>query len=140
MKKMCVAVLCALISVSGVALRASAQEPEDTVVVKLPYDFVVDGLVLTKGEYRVSRVDNVSGARELEISSFDTKMSVLVLPTLFDDAETGQPKIILEHLGGRYFLRAITTPIGTYAIPLPPSAITLAQTNDRGTVTSSGTK
>jgi hypothetical protein len=140
MKKMCVAVLCALISVSGVALRASAQEPEDTVVVKLPYDFVVDGLVLTKGEYRVSRVDNVSGARELEISSFDTKMSVLVLPTLFDDAETGQPKIILEHLGGRYFLSAITTPIGTYAIPLPPSAITLAQTNDRGTVTSSGTK
>src|SRR5258708_7205705 len=101
MNKMCIAVLCALISVSGVGLRASAQEREDTVVVKLPYDFVVDGLVLTKGAYRVSRVDTARGARELEISSIDTNTSVLVMPTLFDDAKTRRSQITFEHLGGR---------------------------------------
>jgi hypothetical protein len=139
MKKTCVAVVCALIVVSGVGLRASAQEREDTVVVKLPYDFVVDGLVLTKGAYRVSRIDPARGAPELEISSIDTNTSVLVMPTLFDDAKTGRSQITFEYLGGKYFLSAITTPIGTYAIPLPPLAITLAQANDHSTVTSSGT-
>lgn len=124
----------------GLAAGAQAQEHEDTLTVRVPYDFVVEGLVLTRGAYRVSRVDTARGAREVEISSSDTGASILLIPTVFDEFKTGRPRMSFEPIGrSSRFLTAITTPIGTYAIPIPLSAITLAQMKDRSTVTSSGT-
>jgi hypothetical protein len=139
MKKRYVTVLFTLIYVSGLALGAHAQEREDTVVAQVPYDFVVEGLVLTKGAYRVSRVDSARGARELKISKDDTGASVLIIPTVFDDYSTGRPQITLKQIGGKYFLTAIQTPIGTYAIPVPQSAITIAKIKAPSTITSAGT-
>ena len=139
MKTIYVIAIFTLIYVSGLMLNANAQEREDTLVVKVPCDFVVQGLVLTKGAYRVSRVDTARGARELKISSADTAASVLLIPTVFDDYRSGRPQISLQQVGGRYFLTAIKTPIGTYAIPIPLSAITLAQMKDHSTITSAGT-
>jgi hypothetical protein len=138
MKKGYVTVLFALICVLGLGLGARAQEREDTIVATVPHDFVVGGLVLSAGTYRVSRPDSVHGSRELEISSYETGANVLLIPTVFDDVKTGRPQISFEHVGDTYFLSAIRTPIGTYAIHIPPSAITLAQMKDRRTVTSSG--
>jgi hypothetical protein len=139
MKKRYVTVLFALIYVSGMAIGAHAQEREGTLIVKVPCDFVVQGLVLTKGTYRVSRVDTPRGARELEISSADTSASALVIPTVFDDYSTSRPQITLKQVGDKYFLTAIKTPIGTYAIPIPQSAITLANMKAPSTMTSFGT-
>ena len=134
-----VAVLFTLICFVGLGLGARAQEREDTVIAKVPYDFVVGGQVLPGGTYRVSRVDSAHGSRQLEISSYETHASVLLVPTVFDDAQTGQPQISLQHVGDTYFLNAIRTPIGTYAIHVPRSAITIAQMKNQGTGTSSGT-
>jgi len=127
MKKQYLAVLFALVCVLGLGLGARAQD-QDTVVTKVPYDFVVGGQELPAGTYWVSRVSSVSGSRELEISSYETGASVFVLPTVFDDVETGHAQLNFEHLGDKYFLSAIKTPVGTYAVNIPLSAIKLAQT------------
>jgi hypothetical protein len=55
MKKQYVTVLFTLICVLGLGLGARTQEG-DTVVARVPYDFVVGSRVLPAGTYRVSRV------------------------------------------------------------------------------------
>lgn len=139
MKTRFLTVLLTLAYLGGLAAGAHAQERQDTLTVSVPYDFVVEGLVLTRGAYRVSRVDTARGAREVEISNSDTGASILLIPTVFDEFKTGRPRMSFDPIGSSRFLTAITTAIGTYAIPIPLSAITLAQMKDRSTVTSSGT-
>jgi hypothetical protein len=128
MKKQYVAVLVTLMCV--LALDLGAQE-QDTVVTKVPFDFVAGGKVLPAGTYRVSRVHPYTGSRELEITSYETRASVFVIPTVFDDVQSGNAQLNFEHLGGKYFLNAVETPIGTYAVTLPPSAIKLAHTEQQ---------
>jgi hypothetical protein len=130
MKRQYLAVIFTLICVFGLGLSARAQE-QDTVVTNVPFDFVAGGKVLPAGNYRVSRVDS-SGSRELEISSYETRASVFVIPTVFDDVQSDKAQLNFEHLGDAYFLRAIETPIGTYTVDIPPSAIKLAQTQQQG--------
>jgi hypothetical protein len=129
MKKQYVAVLFTMMCVLALDLGARAQE-QDTVVSKVPFDFVAGGTVLPAGTYRVSRVHPYT-SRELEIASYETRASVFVIPTVFDDVQSGNAHLNFEHLGGKYFLNAIETPIGTYAVTLPPSAIKLAQTQQQ---------
>lgn len=131
MKKQYLTVLFTLICVLGLGLSARAQE-EDTVVTKVPFDFVAGGKVLPAGTYTVSRVDPARGSRELEIRSYETRASVFVLPTVFDDVRSDTAQLNFEHLGDTYFLSAIETPIGTYSVDIPPSAIKLAQTQPQG--------
>ena len=131
MKKQYLTVLFTLICVLGLGLGARAQE-EDTVVTKVPFDFVAGGKVLPAGTYRVSRVAPASGSRELEMRSYETRASVFVIPTVFDDVRSDKAQLHFEHLGDTYFLSAIETPIGTYSVDIPPSAIKLAQTQPQG--------
>ena len=136
MKKQYLTVLFTLICVLGLGLGARAQE-EDTVVSNVPFDFLIAGKILPAGTYRVSRV-NTAGSRELEISSYDAHAGVLFIPTDFDDFQTGHAQLNFEHVGNKYFLSAIETPIGTYDITIPPSAIELARTEQQGTSSSGG--
>ena len=126
MKKQYVTVLFTLICVLGLGLRALAQE-EDTVVAKVPYDFVVGGQVLPAGTYRVMRVDAPTGQPALEISSYETRASAFLVPTFFDAFQSGHAQLNFERAGDKYFLSAIETPIGTYILTIPPAAIKLAQ-------------
>ncbi len=123
MKKQYFAVLFTLICVIGFGLGARAQE-EDTVQAKVPYDFVVRGQVLPAGRYRVSHISTSS--RALEISSYETGASAFLIPTFLDDTQTGHAQFSFEHAGDKYFLSAVETPIGTYSITVPQSAIELA--------------
>ena len=131
MKKQYLAILFTLMCVLGLGLSARAQE-EDTVVTKVPFDFVAGGKVLPAGEYTVNRVSPTTGSRELEMRSYETRASVFVLPTVFDDVRSDKAQLHYEHLGDTYFLTAVETPIGTYTIDIPPSAIKLAQTQPQG--------
>jgi hypothetical protein len=131
MKKQYLAVLFTLICLFGLGLSARAQE-QDTVVTNVPFDFVAGGKVLPAGNYRLQRVRPSSGSRELEIRSYETRASVFVIPTAFDDVQSDKAQLNFEHLGDTYFLSAIETPIGTYAIDIPPAAIKLAQTQQPG--------
>jgi len=134
MKKQYLTVLFTLICVLGLGLGARAQGEEDTVLAKVPYDFVVRGQVLPAGTYRVSRINTSS--RELEISSYETGASAFLIPTFFDDTQTGHAQFSFEHVGNTYFLSAIETPIGTYDITIPPSAIELARMEQQSTSSS----
>ena len=131
MKKQYLAVVFTLICVLGLGLGARAQE-DGTVVVTVPFDFLAAGQVLPAGTYTVSRVDFPAGPRELAISSYETHASVVLVPSLFDDVQTGQAQLNFDHIGNRYFLSAVETPIGTYAIAVPPSATKLAQMDQQG--------
>jgi hypothetical protein len=131
MKNQYLTVFFTLICVLGLGLGARAQE-QDTVVTKVPFDFVTGGKVLPAGTYTVSRVTPASGSRELEMRSYETRTSVFVIPTVFDDVRSDKAQLNFEHLGDAYFLTAIETPIGTYTIDIPPSAIKLAQTQQPG--------
>ena len=126
MKKQYLTVLLTLICVLGLGVRARAQN-EDTVVAKVPYDFVVGGQILPAGTYRVSRVDVAAGHGELEISSYETRAGAFLIPTFFDDFQSGHAQLNFERVGDKYFLSAVETPIGTYIITIPPAAIKLAQ-------------
>jgi len=130
MKKQYLAVLFTLICLLGLGLSAQAQE-QDTVVINVPFEFVAGGKVLPAGKYTVNRVAPASGSRELEMRSYETRASVFVLPTVFDDVRSDKAQLNFEHLGDTYFLSAIETPIGTYTVDIPPSAIKLAQTQQQ---------
>jgi hypothetical protein len=131
MKKQYLAVLFTLICVVGFGLGARAQE-EDAVVAKVPFDFVASGKVLPAGRYTVNRVAPTSGSRELEMRSYETRASVFVIPTVFDNGRSKNAQFNFEHVGDKYFLSGIETPIGTYAVTVPPSAIKLAQMEQQG--------
>lgn len=137
MKKQYLTVLFTLICVLGLGLGAQAQE-EDTVLAKIPYEFVVAGQVLPAGTYRVRRINTTGSSRALEISSYETRSSAFLIPTVFDNFKTGHAQLNFEHVGNKYFLSAIETPIGTYAIAIPPSAVELARMEQQRTVSSGG--
>ncbi|SRR6266852_9262658 len=130
MKKQYLTVLFTLICVLGLGLGARAQEG-DTIVATIPHDFVVGGHVLPAGMYRVRRAD-VIGHSQLEISSYETGASAFLNPTFFDGLQTGHAQLSFEHVGNKYFLSAVETPIGTYDIAVPPSAIKLALMEQQG--------
>ena len=136
MKKQYLTILFTLICILGFGLGAQAQE-KDLVLAKIPYDFVVSGQVLPAGTYRVSRTDT-KASRALQISSYETRASAFLIPTVFDDTQTGHAQLNFEHVGNKYFLSAIETPIGAYAITIPPSAIELARMEQQGTSSSGG--
>jgi len=128
MKKQYVTVLFTLICIVGLGLSARAQE-EGTVIAKVPFDFVAGCKVLPAGTYRVSRVN--TGSRELEISSYETRTDVFLIPRVFADVQSGHARLNFEHVGDKYFLSTIETSIGRYAITIPPSAIKVAQTEQQ---------
>jgi hypothetical protein len=130
MKKQYSTVLCTLICVLGLGLGARAQE-EDTVVAKVPYDFVAGGQVLPAGTYRVSRIDS-AGLRELVIRSSQTGAGVFVIPTVFAYAPAEHAHLSLRPVGNKYFLTAIQTSNGVYTMAIPRSAIRLAQMEQHG--------
>ncbi len=62
-----------------VALAATARSQSyDHLVVKIPYEFVVDGTTLPAGNYTVGRVSHRE-VRELVLSSFENHKTIYVL-------------------------------------------------------------
>ena len=131
MKKQYSTVLLTLICVLGLGLGAHAQE-KDTVVTKVPFDFIAGGKVLPAGTYTVSRVDSTGGSRMLQISSYETGAGVFLISAIFDDVQSGNAQLNFEHFADSYFLSAIETPIGTYSVTISPSAVKLAQMEQHG--------
>jgi hypothetical protein len=144
MKRQYFTVLFTLVCVLGLGLGARAQECFyigtclDTVVAKVPHDFVVGGQVLPAGMYRVSRLDTTRTSRTLEISSYEKRTNTVLIPTLLDDSQIGHTQLNFEHVGDTYFLSGIETPTGTYVITIPRSAINFAKMKQQGSSSSEG--
>lgn len=134
MKKSYSAVVLTLTCLLGLSISAHAQDPEK-IAVNVPFDFVAGSKTLPAGTYSVSRVsDHASPA--LVIRSYDN--SAFLLPLFFDGVSADHAELRFEHVGDKYFLSKIETPVGVYAIRTPRAMTQVAQMKDHGTGSSSG--
>jgi len=136
MKKAYLIAVIGLISLLGVGVSARAQDI-DSVVVKVPFEFVAGGATLRAGEYRIS-LANPGVNRELAISGYN-KGNAFLLPVVFADGAATEPTLSFEHVGGKYFLSKVKTLNGVYTMPAQREMIMLGQTNTAGAMSSSGT-
>jgi hypothetical protein len=136
MKRSYFAAVLILACVSGIGIKAHAQDA-DKVVVTVPFKFVAGGATLPAGQYGISRASRVN--RELVISSYD-KWSAILLPLTFEDGSVsdGQPILRFEHINGRCVLSAIRTPAGVYNMATPRQLTVLARTNNQSAIPSTG--
>jgi hypothetical protein len=125
------AVMCVL----GLSGSSHAQEP-DGIVVTVPFDFFVGTRSMPAGTYSFGRL--FPDQRSSFILHGDAR-SAIVLPTAVDETSTFQAKLTFEHLGDKYFLDKINTPVGIYTIATPRPITMEARTTDGNAVSAGGT-
>lgn len=122
MKKHYLRVLSATFALAAFAISAKAQSVDRTVV-KIPYDFVVDGHTLPAGNYTVSRLNN-RDQKELVISSFENHKTVYVLSSEVEDKDSGQrPSFDFQLVGDQHVLDRIETAEHVFSIPVSPATL-----------------
>ena len=137
MKKAYLIAVLSLTTICGLGVSAKAQDA-DSVVVKVPFEFVAGGATLPAGEYRVSRV-NPGVNRELAISGYNNNGSAFLLPVVFAYGPATEPTLNFEHVGDKYFLSKIKTLNGVYTMPAQRETMMLGQVNTSSPMSSSGT-
>jgi hypothetical protein len=120
----------------GSAISAHAQDASG-VVVKVPFEFIAGGKTLPAGTYSIGRLS--PGIHpSLIIDSKDSGAFVLVLPVVPDGDSGGHAELRFGRVGDKYFLSKVATPAGVYTILTPKAMAKLAQMNDHGITSSSG--
>jgi hypothetical protein len=121
MKKYCVRILCAFFGFAALAITAKGQTA-DQIVVKVPYEFVVDGKTLPAGPYRINRVSDNDKA--LVISNAENRAAVFVLPIeVADNTRNEQPKVSFQLVGDQHLLSTIETAEHVFSIPVSSPAV-----------------
>lgn len=136
MKRRYFTVLVAVSFVLVLGLSAWAQG-EDAVNATVPYDFVAGGELLPAGSYRVTRIDGF-GQSQLRITNRETGAGAFLIPSMFVDAPAENVQLSLQSVGGKYFLKNIHTLNGVYTLAIPRSVTKLAQMEQHGSTSSSG--
>ena len=91
------AILCGVVAASA----------EDAVVAKVPFEFVVNGVVLPAGDYTVSRDARTPDL--IAVTTADGRHRVLTLTRGGDDAvPRDQPKLAFERVGDQVFLTRVS--------------------------------
>jgi hypothetical protein len=123
MKKQYAGILLTLISFLGLCVGANAQGQRE-LVVTVPFEFVAAGKTLPAGKYVVSRVsEDVFGG--LVISSYENRLSVIVLPNQVEGDPGDNVRVSFKQIGDAHFLNKIETANGVYGIPVsqPPTVV-----------------
>jgi hypothetical protein len=121
-----------LAGIAGSSLSLRAQEAK--VIVTIPFEFVVGTQTLPSGTYTVSRASAVASS-PLLISN--REHSVFLLPTAFDDVESGVA-VGFDQVGEEHVLSQIKTLAGIYTFNNHHEVeklIKLAQSNDHNSTT-----
>jgi hypothetical protein len=134
MKKSYVNVALTLTVLLGAGLSARAQDP-DSVVVKVPFEFVAGASTLPAGTYTIGRTSPGAGSG---LNIRGDEHSAFVLPSDADSVPGGLPKLSFEHVGGKYFLSAVETPERIYNLHTSPEMIKLGQMKGNSNVPSAG--
>lgn len=122
-----------VLGLSGIAKAAS----QEGIIVKLPFEFVVDGKTLPAGTYMVRRLSS-DNSGPLILTSRDTGTSVFVAYHASESASSDQPKVGFQQAGQQNFLSTIQTIDDVYHIRVSPSEITQATAKLLNSVSSSG--
>jgi hypothetical protein len=110
-------ILVAIAFVFGLASAVKA-ESQDSVIVALPFDFVVGTKSLPAGTYEV-RNSSDDKAGTLVISNRDNGTSMFVLPYVNESLLTGKPELSFQKVGDQYFLGTIQTAATVYRLHAP---------------------
>jgi hypothetical protein len=130
--KKCFMFVFAMIVFAGLGATARAEE-EGTVVARIPFGFVAAGKTLPAGTYIVSRG---SSGSELLISSRDN--GVFVIPVAQDSTPVVNPLVTFDKVAGKYLLREVNTPVGTFMIDTHREKSKLAQAKQQDSMTATG--
>jgi hypothetical protein len=101
----------------------------------MPFEFVVDGQTLPAGTYTLSTFSD-DKSDGLILSNHDHRIGVIVRPAEIEDASADKPQVSFQRVGQQLFLTRIQTAYSVYNIPVPRSAIMLAD-RSRGNGTAS---
>jgi hypothetical protein len=121
MRKQYLRFLVALIGVAGLGVAAKGQDL-DQVVVKIPYEFVVDGKTLPAGSYRVDRLAALN-EKELVLSNLDDHASTLIVAAVLESNSGDKASVSFEHVGDQFFLSEIKSADRVFTISVSRSAI-----------------
>ena len=136
MRKYYLRILIALIGVAGLGVAAKGQAV-DQIVVNIPYEFVVAGKTLPAGTYRVNRVTGTH-QKGLIISSFENRVSAIILPTAVENSYADKAEVSFEQVGGERFLSKIQTVDHLFTIPVSRSEILAAAARSQSGTSASG--
>jgi hypothetical protein len=122
-----------VLGLSGTAHAAS----QEAIVVKLSFEFLVDGKTLPAGTYMVRRVTS-DNSGPLLLTNRDNGTSVFVAYHGSESATSDQPKVSFQQAGEQNFLSTIQTTFDVYHIRVSPTEITEAIAKLRNSVSSAG--
>jgi hypothetical protein len=122
MKKHYLRIVLAAIGLAGLSAGARAQAGNQ-VAVNFSHDFVVSGKTFPAGRYIVSRI-SLQASTALELSSYENRVTVMVLPTAMDGRIVSTPRFRMHRVGDAYFLTQLETPDYVYRFAVPGSATT----------------
>ncbi len=107
---------------------AFAMAPE-TLVVHVPFAFIVENRTLPAGDYQVKPLSDID-RNVLEIRSTDGRYGVVVLTwDTAGEARGAQPKLVFDRYGNKAFLRGVEVPEEAgAALPASPSEVQAART------------
>ncbi len=111
MKKILVAVLVAgLMSIAGASLAGAQSSP--AALVKVPFQFIVNGKVLPAGTYRITSQEGAPSL--LMVTGTDRKAPAAFVETeSAGDTDAGAPvHVAFKNVDGQFFLSKITMPSG----------------------------
>jgi len=137
MKKHSASILLILTSLVGLGTSAVGQKQE--AIVTVPFSFMASGQTLPAGKYSISRVSEAH-LGGLSIRNSENGVGVFVLANHFDSYSADSSKVSFEQVGNVYYLRAIATADGVYAIALPRTVNLVATgTKQHDDMSASGT-
>ena len=136
MSKQYLRILIALIGVAASGMAAKGQAV-DRLVVKVPYEFVVDGKILPAGTYRLDRASGIDD-RVLIFSNVEKSTSLIVAPSMVDSKASEQPSVSFQRIGGQLFLRKIETADHVFTIPVSRAEILEASAQSQSGASASG--
>jgi hypothetical protein len=138
MKKRFLMFVFALAGVLSLSAGVEAQARREFSVT-VPFDFVAVGKTMPAGTYTVSRASQ-SGLSGLILSSYDRKVSIVVLPTEFISSVDGVVRVGFEQIGDDRFLKNVVTDTGTYNLPIDHSIAAVARVKHQPDLSASGAR
>jgi len=104
-----------MITLLGLLALAIGLHAQDSVRANVPFDFSVGGQNLPTSNYEISRIEDQT-EETLAIRNLNNQSESKLVLARTNDA-TGQPKLVFDRYGGKYFLVAIVTQDGSYDFP-----------------------
>jgi hypothetical protein len=104
-----------IVTTVGLLTLAMTMHAQELERVSVPFDFSVGGQNLPASAYEISRVETMTPEMLSVRNLDDQSQTELVLAKT--NATVGEPKLLFDRYGGKYFLVGIVTQDGSYDLP-----------------------